>query len=139
LAIYNPRTYSQEKIDTNGQGIISYSNKVCYRFILSYPRDRCVPCGLRWIVNAYWYNNNDDDDDDGGGDDDDDDGGDDDDDDDSVPYSDTAPTVFDSDLRKFVYLQSVTWVFVRNYVILTVCSISTNWVDGTHAECKLIL
>jgi len=128
--MYNPRTYTaRKKIDTNGQGIISYSNKVCYRFILSYPRDRCVPCGLRWTANAYWYNNNDDDDDDDN----------DDDDDDSVPHSDTAPTVFDSDLRKCVYLQSVTWVFVRNYVILTVCSISTNRVGGTHAECKLIL
>jgi len=30
-----------------------------------------------------------------------------------IPYSDTAASVFDSNLRKCVYLQSVTGVFVR--------------------------
>jgi len=51
-----------------------------------------------------------------------------------VPYSDTAAIVFDINLRKCVYLQSVAQVFVRNYVILTVCSILTNRVDrrDTH-------
>jgi hypothetical protein len=53
--MYYPRMYSQEKIDINGQAIISHSNKVpCYQFILPYPRDRCVvPRGLRRTVNAY--------------------------------------------------------------------------------------